>query len=154
MRFTPASKLWKSHTMAMNKKELASFEALKVQSLANRALRWSDYDNEPDMPVPKEVREYANGWSINIYTGTVYPTWSGVAIHGTREEGEIVDSDSRHSRGMGGSQNGIRQFSTKKRALMALRRALEHKFAEQLAAVDKNIADEADRLITAEGGAS
>jgi hypothetical protein len=37
---------------------------------------------------------------------------------------------------MNGSQNGIPQFSTKERALKALRRSLEIKFAMQLDGID------------------
>ncbi len=52
-------------------------------------------------------------------------------------EGEVVDATSRRMRGMNGSQNGIPQYSTKERALKALRCSLEIKFAMQLDAVDK-----------------
>ncbi len=56
--------------------------------------------------------------------------------------GEVVDATSRRMRGMNGSQNGIPQYSTKERALKALRCSLEIKFAMQLDAVDKAIAKE------------
>lgn len=96
------------------------------------------------MPVPVVSGEYQNGWSFNTATatGTVYPTWSGTSVHGPREEGEVVDATSRRMRGMNGSQNGISQYSTKERALKALRCSLEIKFAMQLDAIDKAIAKE------------
>ena len=120
--------------MAMNKKEQAAYDQLVAQARINRALRWSDYRVERDMPVPETSGDYQNGWSFNVASGTVYPTWSGNSVHGTREEGEVVDAASRRMRGMNGSQNGIPQFSTKERALKALRRSL--KFAMQLDGID------------------
>ncbi|BDA57964.1 MULTISPECIES: hypothetical protein [Enterobacterales] len=122
--------------MAMNKKEQAAYDQLVAQARINRALRWSDYRVERDMPVPETSGDYQNGWSFNVASGTVYPTWSGNSVHGTREEGEVVDAASRRMRGMNGSQNGIPQFSTKERALKALRRSLEIKFAMQLDGID------------------
>ncbi len=113
--------------MAMNKKEQAAYDELVAQARINRRFRWSDYSVERDMPVPEVSGEYQNGWSFNTATGTVYPTWSGTTVHGTREEGEVVDATSRRMRGMNGSQNGIPQYSTKERALKALRCSLEIK---------------------------
>lgn len=130
--------------MAMNKKEQAAYDQLVAQARINRALRWSDYHVERDMPVPETSWDYQNGWSFNVSSGTVYPTWSGNSVHGTREEGEVVDAASRRMRGMNGSQNGIPQFSTKERALKALRRSLEIKFAMQLDAIDKAIENEVE----------
>ncbi len=39
--------------MAMNKKEQAAYDELVAQARINRALRWSDYSVERDMPVPE-----------------------------------------------------------------------------------------------------
>lgn len=39
--------------MAMNKKEQAAYDQLVAQARINRALRWSDYHVERDMPVPE-----------------------------------------------------------------------------------------------------
>ncbi len=39
--------------MAMNKKEQAAYDELVAQARINRALRWSDYGVERDMPVPE-----------------------------------------------------------------------------------------------------
>ncbi len=71
--------------MAMNKKEQAAYDELVAQARINRALRWSDYSVERDMPVPEVSGEYQNGWSFNTATGTVYPTWSG--NYGSRHTG-------------------------------------------------------------------
>jgi hypothetical protein len=49
--------------MAMNKKEQAAYDELMAQARINRALRWSDYSVERDMPVPEVSGEYQNGWS-------------------------------------------------------------------------------------------
>ena len=55
--------------MAMNKKEQAAYDELVAQARINRALRWSDYSVERDMPVPEVSGEYQNGWSFNTGRG-------------------------------------------------------------------------------------
>ncbi|HBZ1813339.1 hypothetical protein ACE3KB_18890 [Enterobacter hormaechei subsp. oharae] len=51
--------------MAMNKKEQAAYDELVAQARINRALRWSDYGVERDMPVPEVSGEYQNGALLN-----------------------------------------------------------------------------------------
>lgn len=119
--------------MAMNKKEQADFDLITKEAKINRALRWSDYPSEYDLPVPKHDSDYVNGWSINTYNASVFESWSKSISHGS---GHIIQGE-RHSRA---SQNGIAQYSTKEKAYMALRRALERKYATELADIDFMIA--------------
>ena len=74
----------------MNKKEQAAYDELVAQARINRALRWSDYSVERDMPVPEVSGEYQNGWSFNTATGTVYPTWSCANQPGVARRDESV----------------------------------------------------------------
>lgn len=119
--------------MAMNKKEQAAFDAVIAEAEVNRALRWSDYETEKDVPRPSDG--YVNGWSFNSYNGSVYLSWSGTVTHG---DGPVVDG----KRPPYGSQRSIEQYSTKEKALKAMRRQMEMEFANKLAKVDRMIAAE------------
>lgn len=118
--------------MAMNKKEQAAFEALQQEVMRNRALRWSDYDTETDLPVPSSYNEYVNGWTFNATTRRVYESWSSAVSHGSCH---VIDG----KRPAHASQQGIRQYSSRERALKAMRRSMEADFASALASVDKQI---------------
>ncbi|EOU3063366.1 TPA: hypothetical protein ACQQX6_004305 [Yersinia enterocolitica] len=118
--------------MAMNKKELADFERLKNESQVNRALRWSDYCELKDVPPPSSQStgmDRTQGYTFNAHNSVVTPMWSTSISHGT------IGSKN-------GSQRGIALYSTRKKALMALRRELERLFAEKLAYVDNEIQKE------------
>lgn len=119
--------------MTMNKKEQAAFDAAIAEAEVNRALRWSDYETEKDVPKPGSSDGYVNGWSFNIYGECAYQSWSGSAAHG---DGHVVDG----KRPPCGSQRGIEQYSTKEKALKAMRRQMESEFAQRLASVDRMIA--------------
>lgn len=118
--------------MAMNKKEQAAFDAAIAEAEINRALRWSDYETERDLLKPATFDGYVNGWSFNTHCEEVYQSWSGSVTHGN---GWVLDG----KRPSYGSQNGISQFSTKEKALKAMRREMERKFAKALASVDRMI---------------
>lgn len=126
--------------MAMNKKEREQLDATIREAQVNKALRWSDYDVEPDLPRPSydASREYTNGWSINTHNGRAYKTWSLYTTHGDG----WVEPGERHNYG---SQGGISQYSTKEKALKALRVKLENNFAKALADVDVLIQLEKDK---------
>lgn len=117
--------------MAMNKKEQAVFEAAIAEAEVNRALRWSDYETEKDVPRPSDG--YVNGWSFNSYNESVYLSWSGTVTHG---DGPVVDG----KRPPYGSQRSIEQYSTKEKSLKALRREMEMVFANKLVKIDRMIA--------------
>jgi len=118
--------------MAMNKKEQAAFIEITEESEINRALRWSDYETEYDVPKPTSGMGYVNGWSFNSYSRNVYKSWSGMASHG---EGHSINGE----RLSNASQGAISQYSTEEKALKAMRRVLERNFATVLAEVDRKI---------------
>lgn len=122
--------------MAMNKKEKEALEEAQRAASVNRALRWSDYDSEPDLSTSDIGDGYVNGWSFNQHGLRVYKSWSSSIAHG---EGWAVDG----KRPGYASQRSIPQYSTKERALKALRRKVEQDFAEKLAAIDSHIKSEA-----------
>lgn len=119
--------------MALNKKEREQLVALQREAAEARALRWSDYPEEKDVPIPTGSGKTL-GWSITTHVGGYQPphafeSWSSAIHHGTPGLS-------------GGSQDPIRQYSTKLKALWALRRHLERKFARMLADIDAQIAEE------------
>jgi len=118
--------------MAMNKKEQALVESLTIEAAQNRALRWSDGEESPDIPVPDGFNQFVNGWSFNAYRGVAYETWSCSVTHG---DGHITEGGRPGS----ASQRGIRQYSTEEKALIAMRRSLERQFASSLNKIDEQI---------------
>ena len=91
-----------------------------------RALRWTDAETMRDVPKPRG-QGITTGWSYNPHTRVAMPMWSESSTHGHGHE--------RKS----GSHQGIALFSTKLRALRALRRAVEVDCARKLAAIDEQI---------------
>lgn len=120
--------------MAMTKKERAEVDA-QLKALRHMvALRWTEpvlRDVLP--PQPGDRLQYTEGWDYNLHTKTVYLGWSTCVSHG---DGPAPSSGQRHA---SGSQRSREYFSTKERALKALRYAIEYKAAEDLAEVDRKI---------------
>lgn len=103
--------------MAMNKREKEQLEnAVRVMGV-NRSLRWSDYRPDRDLGMPDGFNDYVNGWSINIHSARVYKSWSSTVSHG---DGWVENGERPKS----ASQRGIAQYSTKEKALKALRHCL------------------------------
>ncbi|EDW2616369.1 hypothetical protein HAX88_001344 [Salmonella enterica] len=118
--------------MAMNKREKEQLEnAVRLMDI-NRSLRWSDYGADRDVGVPDSITQYVNGWSINTYSCRVYKSWSSTVSHG---DGWVENEERPRS----ASQKGIAQYSTKEKALKALRHCMEMKFAEALYEIDQQI---------------
>lgn len=128
--------------MAMTKKEQAEFD--KARSY--RSLRFSDYPTSTDLDAKSSDAGLIVGFDINIsrvfsmgtissYSPAVYAAWSERNSHGT---GNGSDENRRRS-----SQGSVPLYSTKVRALGALRRELEDKFAALLLEIDDAIAEEA-----------
>lgn len=134
--------------MVMNKREKQALADAEQAARVNQALRWSmpahwreDYVSA-DLPPPEGYRgEHTLGWNFNLhrllqaYGGArvddaVYPAWSSGSTHGTGHD---------HP-GRNGSQQACTLFTTKVRALRALRCALEQWAAERLHAMDVAIA--------------
>lgn len=125
----------------MTKKERERLEAAERSAKELRALRWSDYPDTPDIEPPSGFLSFVNGWFYNPYIGAgdgprAYPAWTEGGRHGT---GHRIEGGPRS----GGQQGGTRLYSTKLRALWALRRNLERNFARILANVDEMIEDAA-----------
>lgn len=117
-----------------SKKAARVIEAAQGALHIVRALRWTDGETEPDLDKPpygatREIR----GWGFNAYTQEVERMWSTVGLHGT---------------GKGGSQGGRSLYSTKLRALRALRRAVEIDCARKLAAIDEQIREEGAMILS------
>ena len=123
--------------MAMNKREKEQLEnAVRLMAL-NRSLRWSDYRPDRDVGTPDSISKYVNGWSINTYSFRVYKTWSSSVSHG---DGWVENEERPRT----SSQKGIAQYSTKDKALKALRHCMEMKFAEALYEIDQQISSIAE----------
>ncbi|EQB4766639.1 hypothetical protein ACYKV1_005985, partial [Klebsiella oxytoca] len=127
--------------MAMTKKEQTEFE--KARSY--RSLRFSDYPTSTDLDAKSSDSGLIVGFAINVsrvfsmgtissYSPAVYAAWSERNAHGT---GDGSPETRRRS-----SQGGIPLYSTRRRALGALRRELEDRFASLLLEIDDAIAAE------------
>ena len=107
--------------MSMTKKEQAYFEQL----LTVAALRYTA-DIKPDVPVPDGSSKESKGFMF-YGESSMYPHVE-----------EIVSSSVYHRRaGHGsGSQGGIALYSTRLRALKAMRREAEKQYAHKLRDID------------------
>jgi hypothetical protein len=115
--------------MAMNKKEQAEFEAAKKAVIVARALNWSEpvaRDVFPSSSSAGDVR----GFTFNTYSNEVLYALSGAVGHATSDDKFPVKTS---------RQNSISMFSTKLRALKALRHSAEKECAERLAKIDMQI---------------
>jgi len=106
--------------MAMTKKERADMDAAIARAETLAALRWTE-DVKPDLPVP-EWGQHTDGWIV--FSDRVEEAWSESVRHG-------LGRDRSH-----GSQRGIPLYSTRARALKALRHQTEMAAAERLRAID------------------
>lgn len=111
--------------MAMNKREQAHFEALQTKLQVAYALHWTS-EVKPDVPPPIGVG-FTAGWLFNSYSKTVTPACSTSVSHGTGEDPRPTTQGARSL------------YSTKVRALRALRHAMEQQYAEALASIDAQI---------------
>lgn len=111
--------------MAMNKKEQAEVEALKT------ALAFRFTSNVlPDLQPPTTGSELRKGWLFNVYSNQVDPACTSVISHSVGR-----DDQAR-------SQGCRVLFSTKLRALRALRYAVEQECALKLRQIDVRIESE------------
>lgn len=114
----------------MTKAEKAEVERLKTALGLALALRFTDAPEEPDIPAPGYGDKDTSGWQFNRYSRIVTTGWSEPGAHG--------DGPARVKNG-GAHQGSVPLYSTKLRALRALRRNLERLCAEQLRAIDLQI---------------
>ncbi|HEY3494771.1 MAG TPA: hypothetical protein VGK73_08805 [Polyangiaceae bacterium] len=109
----------------MNKKEQAEVEELRTRL----ALRFTDADTEPDIPAPTfENLTRTTGYIFNTYSMTIDAMWSEASRHG-----QIGSISAR--------QLAIPLYSTRLRALRAMRRAVELECAKRLRVIDIQIAE-------------
>ena len=121
--------------MAMNKKEQAEFHALRTELAIVSALRWTA-PVERDLPPPasgERMSSYTSGFDFNAHSVTVSPAWSSSTVHSIG-----YAAPSKYS----ASQNCRTLFSTKLKALQAMRYEVELASAKKLAGIDKMIAEE------------
>lgn len=116
--------------MAMTKKEQAAMQAAIDLAETLAALRWT-WPVERDVNVP--LQGYSEGWDYNAHSQRVWQGWSDRAAHG---EGKAPEAGKYRS----GRQGSLRMFSTKARALAAMRHEMEQKAAADLMKVDRQIA--------------
>jgi hypothetical protein len=115
--------------MAMTKKEKAEFDAAIYRAQLIAALLWTAAV-EPDVNVPE--RGFSEGWLFNPYTMEVWESWSDQTGFG---RGPAPIEGNRY----GGTQGSRKLYSSKKRAFMALRHAVEKEAAAKLLKIDKLI---------------
>lgn len=108
----------------MNKKEQAYVAELETRL----ALRFTD-PVEPDV-LPTDYTTKRVGYSFNAYSKEAYLAWTTTHAHGTGDGS---------SRMMSGSQGDTPLYSSRKRALQALRCALEQQYAKELYRIDQLI---------------
>ena len=113
--------------MAMTKAEKKVVEELREEIVQLKAFRRTA-GVARDVPIPSEGVVF--GWSFNLYAKRVYESWSKRNSNG---QGHIVPPPGF------GSSNGIAQFSTKARALRALRYDMEKAMSKELSLVDIEI---------------
>lgn len=117
-----------------SKKATRVIEATRGAMHIVRALRWTDAECEPDMKKPNRYGPTTiHGWGYNDYTQKVLRMWSRSERHGQGDDPSPFG---------GGSKGGRDLYSTKLRALRALRRAVEIDCARKLAAIDEQIREE------------
>ena len=119
--------------MAMNKKEQAAMKAAIDRAELLAALRWTE-EVPKDLPPPDFGDSHTSGWYANSYSTVASPAWSKRVSHG-------IGQPEPHPRNSA-SQQGICLYSTKLRALQALRHTVELECAKKLLHIDKQIAKE------------
>lgn len=123
--------------MAMNKREKVQFENAIREAALNRALRWSEPEQEPDVPIPGYMDDLSRGWMPKDYyirsdhRDYAWPACSSNAGHGTGWAKTTT-------------QRPVELYSTKLLALRAARAKAEKQFAKILAEIDHEIQKEID----------
>ena len=107
----------------MNKKEQAAFEEL----MTRLALRFTDEDCCADIPPPSAGRPLSKGFLFNRHYMSVSKACSSHNAHNPVSDEKILQQGERWL------------YSSKLRALKAMRQEMEFEFARLLRAVDKKI---------------
>ncbi len=118
--------------MAMTKKEKAEMNAAIYKAELLAALRWTQAV-EKDVPPPDKFGEYTQGWEYNAYSQRVYEAWSGTTNNGT---GKAPVSGCEIYSAL---QNKVWLYSTKEKAIAAMRNEIEVQCAKKLLEYDRAI---------------
>lgn len=118
--------------MAMTKAEKAQMKEAIDRADLLAALRWTE-KVEKDICPPDSGSKYSEGWDCNDFTGDVFEGWSTSVTHG---QGKPPSDGNRHA---SGSQKSRWLFSTKEKALKAVRHRLEMQFAQRLMVIDRQL---------------
>jgi hypothetical protein len=116
--------------MAMNKKEQAAMQAAIDRAETLAALRWTE-PVERDIGIPE--KGFSEGWDYNTHSQRVWIGWSDRTAHGSGQA--PINSRIRN-----GSQGSRKMFSTKAKALAAMRHEVEKNAASELLKIDRLIA--------------
>ena len=95
------------------------------------ALHWTK-GAEPDVAMPTKKDEITKGWLFSTSSKKATESWSSSSNHGDMPFLSKYDTQYK---------KGAALYSTKSKALMALRNALEEQAAKDLLELDKQIAD-------------
>jgi hypothetical protein len=113
--------------MVMTKKEKELFDEALLRIELLTAFHWTK-PVEPDVPIPQNG--IVSGWAYNLSTRNVYEAWSSSNKHGD------MPYSPKFWYG-----NGINLYSTKTKALAALRHAIEIQAASDLLSIDKRMVE-------------
>jgi len=113
--------------MAMTKKERAAFDAALHTARVAGALRWTE---GPPRDIRPPQTGIVNGWDFNAPSQVVTKACTGPVTHSFGNWDRTTTQGCRSL------------YSTRERALRALRAELEKRFATDLAIIDHAIAEE------------
>lgn len=113
----------------MTKKERQYVSDLQNELLIAKALRFTN-PVPPDIEPPDAFGELRKGWLFNVYSMVVVKACTSSVFHS-------YGNDSKTD-----AQGSLHLYSTKLRALMALRNSMEKDYATRLARVDRMIEEE------------
>lgn len=116
--------------MRMSAKEKRARAEQAQQGQIRAALRWTDPAPPPDVMPPEGYAELSTGFLFNAHSSRINVACSGAASHARGQTDRTT------------SQGARRLYSTRLRALQALRNAVEQECAERLARIDAQIAQE------------
>jgi len=121
----------------MTKKEIKEFEELCAERNMYRS--WAMLPGvEPDLDIPKEWKEVTRGWLPTFYRSG-YGTEIGATKAASTSVCHRIGDHAWRDEEYGWSQNARRLYSAKVNALRQARYQATQHYAQQLAAVDKEI---------------
>ena len=117
--------------MAMSQKEKSMLEDALSKIEITSALHWTK-GADPDIAIPAKKDEITEGWLFHTSSKKAVESWSSSSNHGDMPFLSKYDTQYK---------KGSALFSTKSKALMALRHAVEEQAAKDLLEIDKKISE-------------